>query len=206
MSSSSRTPTGRGHAGVEVVLIERSGVSVPSTGLIPCNLDWRHLRGQPDGRRPGACHAAWWLFCRSLPRPWHWRWRSQRCLTWSSSLPWVTARQGVALGVALLGLVALGKKSARGWFVFWVRFGGDVFHKTAVLLLPLAALAAASHNRFVAMAWRSRAGRYHHGIRLPGCSSKIQLREALWSTYVEAEYQSVRGRCHPFGDEYRFPR
>ena len=88
------------------------------------------------------------VFCRSLPRPW---------LALAVAVPYLVivvamgyTRQGVALGLAMLGLVALGKKGT-GWFVFWVLLAAT-FHKTAVLLLPLAALAAA-HNRFVAVAW-----------------------------------------------------
>jgi EpsG family len=118
-------------------------------------------------------------FCRSLPRPW---------LALAVAVPYLVivvsmgySRQGVALGLAMLGLVALGKKGT-GWFVFWVLLAAT-FHKTAVLLLPLAALAAA-HNRFVAMAWG--AGSLALGYWLFFEDSL----EKLYVTYVEAEYQS----------------
>ena len=63
------------------------------------------------------------VFCRNLPRPW---------LALAVAVPYLVivvamgySRQGVALGLAMLGLVALGKKGT-GWFVFWVLSGGDV--------------------------------------------------------------------------------
>ena len=81
----------------------------------------------------------------------------------------------------MLGLVALGKKGT-GWFVFWVLLAAT-FHKTAVLLLPLAALAAAQ-NRFVAMAW---------GVGSLALGYWLFLEDSvenLYDNYVEAEYQS----------------
>ena len=119
------------------------------------------------------------VFCRSLPRPW---------LALAVAVPYLVivvamgyTRQGVALGLAMLGLVALGKKGT-GWFVFWVMLAAT-FHKTAVLLLPLAALAAA-HNRFVAMAW---------GVGSLALGYWLFLEDSvenLYKNYVEAEYQS----------------
>ncbi len=50
-------------------------------------------------------------------------------------------RQSVALGFAMIGLAALGEQRVRR-FVLWVLVGA-LFHKSAVLLLPIAALAAA---------------------------------------------------------------
>ena len=119
------------------------------------------------------------VFCRSLPRPW---------LGLAVAVPYLVivvsmgyARQGVALGLAMLGLVALGRKGT-GWFVFWVMLAAT-FHKTAVLLLPLAALAAA-HNRFVAIAW---------GVGSLALGYWLFLEDSvehLYRNYVEAEYQS----------------
>ena len=109
------------------------------------------------------------FFCRNLPRPW---------LALAVAVPYLVivvamgyTRQGVALGLAMLGLVALGKKGT-GWFVFWVMLAAT-FHKTAVLLLPLAALAAA-HNRFVASPGGS--GRWPWAT---GCSSKTPWRHSM---------------------------
>ena len=109
------------------------------------------------------------VFCLNLPRPW---------LALAVAVPYLVivvcmgyTRQGVALGLAMLGLVALGKKGI-GWFVFWVMLAA-MFHKTAVLLLPLAALAAA-HNRFVAMAWGVGSLDW-----ATGCSSRIP-----WTAFI----------------------
>ena len=119
------------------------------------------------------------IFCRSLPRPW---------VALAVAVPYLIivvamgyTRQGVALGLAMLGLVALGKKDT-GWFVFWVMLAA-LFHKTAVLLLPLAALAAA-HNRFVAIAWGLGALALGYWLFLQDAA------EDLYKNYVEAEYQS----------------
>ena len=119
------------------------------------------------------------FFCRSLPRPW---------LALAVAVPYLVivvsmgySRQGVALGLAMLGLVALGKKGT-GWFVFWVMLAAT-FHKTAVLLLPLAALAAA-HNRFVAIAWGAGSLALGYWLFLQDAA------EDLYKNYVEAEYQS----------------
>lgn len=59
-------------------------------------------------------------------------------------------RQAAAIGCAMLGLVALGESRVR-WFVFWV-FVGATFHKTAVLLIPIAALAE-DRNRIWTASW-----------------------------------------------------
>jgi hypothetical protein len=119
------------------------------------------------------------VFCCNLPRPW---------LALAVAVPYLVivvamgyTRQGVALGLAMLGLVALGKKGI-GWFVFWVMLAAT-FHKTAVLLLPLAALAAA-HNRFVAIAWGVGSLALGYWLFLEDSV------ETLYVNYVEAEYQS----------------
>ena len=119
------------------------------------------------------------VFCRSLPRPW---------LALTVAVPYMVivmamgySRQAVALGLAMLGLVALGR-GGTARFVFWVMLGAT-FHKTAVLLLPLAALASA-RNRFVAIAW---------GVGSLGLGYWLFLQDAaegLYKNYVEAEYQS----------------
>lgn len=84
------------------------------------------------------------VFCRRQPNPW---------LALLAAVPYLLivvgmgyTRQSVALGFALLGLVALGDGRVRA-FVLWVVLGA-LFHKSAVLLLPIAALAA-SRNRWL---------------------------------------------------------
>ncbi len=76
------------------------------------------------------------LFCRSMPRPW---------LALAVAIPYMYivvamgySRQSIALGFAMLGFLSLSRRSYAA-FIFWVLVGAT-FHKTAVLLLPLAAL------------------------------------------------------------------
>jgi len=88
------------------------------------------------------------VFCRSLPRPW---------LALAVAVPFLVIavamglnRQAIALGLAMLGLVALGRRQTH-WFVIWVVFAA-AFHKSAVILLPIAALAA-TRNRYWTALW-----------------------------------------------------
>jgi hypothetical protein len=60
------------------------------------------------------------------------------------------SRQGIALGLVMLGLVALGRRETY-WFVCWVILGAT-FHLSAVIMLPIAALAAA-RNRYWTVLW-----------------------------------------------------
>lgn len=77
------------------------------------------------------------VFCRSLPRPW---------LALTVAIPYLFlvvalgySRQGVAIGFGMLSLVAFGRKET-GKYIFWV-FCAAAFHKSAVLLLPIALIA-----------------------------------------------------------------
>lgn len=119
------------------------------------------------------------VFCRSLPRPW---------LALAVAVPYMVivvgmgyARQAIALGFAMLGLVALGRKST-AWFVVWVVLGATM-HKSAVLLLPIAALAS-SRNRWWSMAW---VGVVALGAYVLFLQESV---DALYTNYVEAQYQS----------------
>jgi len=118
-------------------------------------------------------------FCRGLPRPW---------LALAVAMPYMVTvvamgytRQGVALGLAMLGLVALTRR-ANVWFVFWVLFAA-AFHKSAVLLLPIAALAA-THNRYWTALWVALATALAYVLYLQDSV------ETLYTNYVEAQYQS----------------
>ena len=118
------------------------------------------------------------VFCLSLPRPW---------LGLAAAMPYLVivvamgySRQGVALGLAMLGLVALGH-GATLWFLFWVLLGAT-FHKSAVILLPIAALAAA-RKRYWQIIWV--------GALSLGAAWLMQEQfDQLYVNYVEAEYQS----------------
>ena len=84
------------------------------------------------------------VFCRQQPRPW---------LALLVALPYLVTvvamgyqRQGVALGLSMLGLAALGRGQI--WrFLFWIAFAAT-FHKSAVILVPFAALLG-NRNRWL---------------------------------------------------------
>ena len=76
-------------------------------------------------------------FCRSQPRPW---------LALTVAVPYLVivvamgyTRQSVAIGLSMIGLVALTRGRVLH-FVFWVALAAT-FHKSAVILVPLAVLA-----------------------------------------------------------------
>ncbi len=85
-------------------------------------------------------------FCREQRRPW---------LALLVALPYLVTvvamgytRQGVAIGVSMLGLAALGRGQI--WrFVFWIAFAAT-FHKSAIILVPFAAMVG-SKNRWLTM-------------------------------------------------------
>ena len=94
------------------------------------------------------------------------------------------SRQAAALGLVLIGLSALGNRQTRQ-FVAWVLLGA-LFHKSAVLLLPIAALAA-TKNRIWTYFWvgvTALAGAY---------LLVFDSIDDLWANYVEANYQSQGG-------------
>jgi EpsG-like putative glucosyltransferase len=77
------------------------------------------------------------LFCRQQPRPW---------LALLVAVPYLIivvgmgyTRQAVAIGLAMIGLAALAQNST-GKFVWWIILAG-LFHKSAIVLLPIAILA-----------------------------------------------------------------
>lgn len=119
------------------------------------------------------------FFCKSLPRPW---------LALAVAMPYMVTvvamgytRQAVALGFAMLGLVALGRRSVV-FFVVWIVIGAT-FHKSAVLLIPLAAFTI-TQNRFIVLALVIVTG---------GLAYQVLLAEAaagLVNTYVDANIAS----------------
>lgn len=118
-------------------------------------------------------------FSRSLPRPW---------LALAVSIPYLVivvgmgySRQGVALACGMLGLLALSRRSA-GAFLGWVVLGA-MFHKTAVLLLPIAALVG-SRNRYLTVLYAVIISAAAYFLLLSDSS------ESLYESYVLAEYQS----------------
>ncbi|MEH6592452.1 MAG: EpsG family protein [Halioglobus sp.] len=122
------------------------------------------------------------IFARRQPLPW---------LALTAAVPYLLVvvamgytRQATALGFVLIGLAALGQHKTRQ-FVFWVIVGAT-FHKSAVLLLPIAALSA-TKNKFWTFTWV--------GVTALGAAYFFVVEEAdaLWTNYVEADYQSQGG-------------
>jgi len=118
-------------------------------------------------------------FCRQQPRPW---------LALAVAVPYMVivlgmgySRQGVALGLAMLGMVGLARRNNLQ-FVLWVALAAT-FHKSAVLLVPLAALAT-PHNRIWTGLWVGVSAALLYWVLLADSV------DALVTNYVEAEYQS----------------
>ena len=116
-------------------------------------------------------------FCRSQPLPW---------LALTVAIPYLLivvsmgyTRQAAALGLALVGLTALAKDNNRQ-FVFWVLLGA-LFHKSAVLLLPIAALAA-TRNKIWTVIWVSAF------LALAAYMLLADSAEQMWQAYVVDAY------------------
>jgi hypothetical protein len=121
-------------------------------------------------------------FCRRQPLPW---------LALAVAVPYLLVvvamgytRQSAALGCALLGLVALQDGRLRV-FVAWVAFGA-LFHKSAVLLLPFAALAGTERRLWTAC-WVGVVTLMLAALVL------LEHHETLWRRYVAAGMVSEGG-------------
>lgn len=119
------------------------------------------------------------LFSRDLPRPW---------LALAVAVPYLVivvgmgySRQGVALGLAMIGFLSLQKGSMLR-FIFWIMLAA-AFHKTAVVLIPIAAMAY-SQSRIWAIFWAVSATIISYTLFL---ADDV---EGLYVGYIEAEYQS----------------
>ena len=122
------------------------------------------------------------VFARTQPLPW---------LAFVAAVPYLIVvvamgytRQSAALGLAMIGLAALGQQRVVK-FVVWVLLGA-LFHKSAVLLLPIAALAA-SQRRLWTWTWVA--------VTTTAGATLLLLddSETLWKNYVEADYESQGG-------------
>lgn len=118
-------------------------------------------------------------FCRTLPRPW---------LALTVAIPYLVivvamgySRQGAALAFVMLGLVALKNRSPLK-FALWVLVGAT-FHKTAVLILPIAAFAG-SRNRWSRIALVAVTMSLGYVVLLQDSF------DTMYANYVEAEIQS----------------
>ena len=119
------------------------------------------------------------IFCRNQPRPW---------LALTVAVPYLItvvamgySRQGVAIGLAMLGFVALNNKSTIK-FLLWIALAA-MFHKSVIILVPAAALVGTRRwviNLFIV------------GMTF-GLLFVLLLQEAidtLKSGYILAEYES----------------
>lgn len=118
-------------------------------------------------------------FCRDLPRPW---------LALTVAVPYLVlivamgyTRQGIAIGCAMVGLVGLGRQRT-AQFLGWVVLAA-LFHRSAVLLLPIAALAT-TKRRVLVVFWVSMTTAVAYFAVLQ--DSVDDLRQS----YIEAEYES----------------
>jgi hypothetical protein len=117
-------------------------------------------------------------FARRQPAPW---------LALFAAVPYLLivvgmgyTRQSAAIGCAMLGLIALGDGRRRK-FVLWVLLAA-AFHKTAVVLLPIAALSA-TRNRTWTYVWI--------GVMalIGGWLFLYDSSDTLYANYVESEYR-----------------
>lgn len=91
-------------------------------------------------------------------------------------------RQAAAVGCVMLGLVALSEQKLRS-FVIWVLIGA-AFHKSAALMIPIAALLSAQNRIWTAL-WVLVSAAFGYWLFVHD-SSKV-----LWSVYVESAYASA---------------
>ena len=119
------------------------------------------------------------VFCKNFPRP---------MLAIVAAIPYMTivlamgySRQATALGFAMVAFNALIHKSTLR-FSIWIIVAA-LFHKSAVLLIPVAALIS-SKSRMLSVFW----------IAIAAIGAYVTLLQdsvdALYTNYVEAEYQS----------------
>ncbi|MEH6590018.1 MAG: EpsG family protein [Halioglobus sp.] len=134
------------------------------------------------------------LFCASLVVWGAGKFSRQQPLPWLALLvavPYLIivvamgySRQSAALGLALVGLSHLGRHETLKFVIFVLL--GALFHKSAILLLPIAALSA-THSRIWTFIWV--------GVVAVSGAYLLVLDsiDALWQNYVEAEMQSQGG-------------
>lgn len=119
------------------------------------------------------------FFCRSQPQPW---------LALAVAIPYLVTvvamgytRQGVAIGIVMLGLVALSQgKTLR--FVLWIVLA-TTFHLSAIILVPLTLLAN-SKQRMFSLLWVCLSGLVLFVLLLQ------EWVDFMRAGYFEAAYQS----------------
>jgi EpsG family len=119
------------------------------------------------------------VFCRAQPRPW---------LALVVAVPYLVTvvamgytRQGTAIGLAMLGLVALSEHKLLRFVVCVVL--AATFHKSAAMLMPLAALVG-TRSRWWNLLWVGLASVVFYVLLLQ------ESVESLKVNYIGAQYQS----------------
>lgn len=124
---------------------------------------------------------AWGLvvFCRAQPRPW---------LALVVAVPYLVtvvamgySRQSTAIGLAMLGLVALSDRKTLRFVVFVVL--AATFHKSAVILMPLAILAGTKRKIWTAL-WVGLSSLLFYRLMLEDSVDNFTV------NYIEAQYDS----------------
>jgi EpsG family len=119
------------------------------------------------------------VFCREQTRPW---------LALTVAVPYLITvvamgytRQGAAIGIAMIGMVALERGSSIK-FILWIALAAT-FHKSAIILVPLAVLSSTRH-RFLTIFWVLAAGLILYVLLL------LESVDFLIKGYIEDAYQS----------------
>lgn len=119
------------------------------------------------------------VFCRAQPRPW---------LALVVAVPYLITvvamgytRQGVAIGVAMVAMVALGQGSTLR-FVMWIALAA-LFHKSAIILIPMAILAS-TKQRVLTLMWVTVTGLVLFVLLVQEATSFLMY------GYIESKYQS----------------
>jgi hypothetical protein len=119
------------------------------------------------------------IFCRAQPRPW---------LALVVAMPYLVTvvamgytRQSVAIGLAMLGFVALSNRKFLRFAIFVVL--AALFHKSAILLMPLAVLAGSKQRAWTVM-WVAVTSAVFYVLLLQ------ESVDALTANYITAQYES----------------
>ncbi|CAN1496812.1 EpsG family [Burkholderiaceae bacterium] len=119
------------------------------------------------------------VFCRVQPLPW---------LALTVAIPYLVTvvamgytRQGVAIGLIMIGLVALTEQKILRFMVFVAL--AALFHRSAIILIPFAILAG-TQNRLLTVLWVSGSGLVLHFLLLQ------ESVDSLYENYIVAQYDS----------------
>jgi len=118
-------------------------------------------------------------FCRDQPRPW---------LALLAAVPYMIivvamgySRQAVAIGLAMIALVSLSRKSTLS-FVIWITLAAT-FHRSAIILIPIAILST-TDKRFWTAIWVSVSFFILTYLFI------ADVFDVLYKNYIETEYSS----------------